>query len=432
MTQINETIKKLFREKVTVKRGIRNRRQKNKKYDDLSKALKKVKQTIKDLDFLREKINIVQKKLDKNKTKKQQKNLESLYRLTSLLEAQHKTRKLIHDNKNNKKHDNIFDFSDIKHNNNDDEINIGDFLNIVENNIVRFENDDIRGILENIKDNHPFIVKGSLKINDNEPSMINSFFTNRDALNERIDKFNEGYDESIPITFTGTLIKYTKSFNRIHRSFYGAGCNSFKKIIEYKGKLCYIPEENECFRKCLEFISTKDLTEEYRDFIKNSKRSKNIMTSARIQPFCKKYNINLGVYNLKHQEILPPSVTEKRICLYIHENHFCLIWRTKNTNFTHALKELKDNFKYETNQISDNILKQVQQYKFPISNEKDCLYAVFAFDIETVNVDYKQYCIPYAAGCYHLDRLKECYNGDLFEEELKIEKQQVHIFVYKN
>ena len=205
-----------------------------------------------------------------------------------------------------------------------------------------------------------------------------------------------------------------------------------KKIVEYRGVLCYIPEENECFRKCLEFTYKKDFTEKYHDFIKNSKTTKNIMTSAKIQPFCKKYGINFGVYNINQQEILPRCVTERRLCLIIHENHFCVIWKTKKTSFTDAIKELEDNSKYEANQITDNILKQVQEYKFPISNEKDCLYAVFAFDLETANVDYKQYFVPYAAGCNHLNRLKECYNGNLSEDELKIERENVHIFDYKN
>ena len=122
------------------------------------------------------------------------------------------------------------------------------------------------------------------------------------------------------------------------------------------------------------------------------------------------------------------SVTERRICPYIHENHFCVIWKTKKTNFTNAIEELENNFEYQPNHITDNILKQVVEYKFPISNEKDCLYAVFAFDFDTVNFQYQEFCEPYAAGCYHLDRLKECYNGDLTEEELEIERQHVHIF----
>ena len=254
----------------------------------------------------------------------------------SLLDSQIKIKHT--DNNEN----NPFDFSDIKHD--DDEIDLGEYLNIIENNIVNFENDDNRKVLENVTDEYPFIIKGELKINDRESSMINAFFSNRDALIERIEKINERYDESVPISFTGLVIKYTKSFNKIRRSYYGAGCDSFKKIIEYRGVLCYIPEENKCFRKCLEFISNKDLSEEYRDFIKNSKTTKNIMTSAKIQPFCKKYNINLGVYNINQQEILPRSVTERRISLYIHENHFCLIWKTKNTTFINAIKKIRRQF----------------------------------------------------------------------------------------
>ena len=60
------------------------------------------------------------------------------------------------------------------------------------------------------------------------------------------------------------------------------------------------------------------------------------------------------------------------------------------------------------------------------------VYTVFSFDLETVNINYKQYCVQYTAGCYHLDRLKECYNGDLSEDELETEREHVHIFDYAN
>ena len=57
---------------------------------------------------------------------------------------------------------------------------------------------------------------------------------------------------------------------------------------------------------------------------------------------------------------------------------------------------------------------------------------MFSFDLETINVIYQEFCEAYAAGCYHLDRLKECYNGDLDEKELEIERQHVHIFDHVN
>ena len=53
---------------------------------------------------------------------------------------------------------------------------------------------------------------------------------------------------------------------------------------------------------------------------------------------------------------------------------------------------------------------------------------VFSFNVETVNVPYQGFCEAYAASCYHLNRLKECYNGDLSEDELGIEREHVHIF----
>ena len=381
-----DKINELYKEIITIKRAIRNRKKRNKNYNDLSlriveirnyigyykndiimlnsrilefKNLKdniilridkikpddeniktlenKIVKTINNIDTVKDLIYKIKEELKNNnlsksrknkiqsKLLKQENNLKALNKtlnhLSSLLETRIKINH-VDTNENNP-----FDFSDIKFDN--DEIDLGEYLNIVENNIVKFENDDIRKVLENVTDGYPFILKGSLKINDKESSMINAFFTNRDALINRIEKINERYDETIPITFTGIVIKYTKSFNKIRRSYYGTGCNSFQKIVEYRGNLCYIPEQNECFRKCLEFISNKDLSEQYRDFIKNSKTTKNIMTSAKIQPFCKKYNINLGVYNINQQEILPRTVTERRICLYIHENHLCLIWKTK-------------------------------------------------------------------------------------------------------
>ena len=152
------------------------------------------------------------------------------------------------------------------------------------------------------------------------------------------------------------------------------------------------------------------------------------MTSAKIQPFCEKHNINLGVYNPKQQEILPRSVTERRICLFIHKKQFCVIWKLEKTKFTDAIKELEKNSEHQPNYINDNILLQIVECKFPISKEKDCLFAVFSFDLEIVNVPYQDFCETYAAACYHLDRLKECYNGDLTEEEIVNERQHVHIF----
>ena len=75
---------------------------------------------------------------------------KTLNHLSSLLETQIK----INHTDNNE--NNPFDFSDIKFDN--DEIDLGEYQNIIENNIVKFENDDIRKVLENVTDEYPFIL----------------------------------------------------------------------------------------------------------------------------------------------------------------------------------------------------------------------------------------------------------------------------------
>ena len=154
------------------------------------------------------------------------------------------------------------------------------------------------------------------------------------------------------------MITYTSVFNKVKRSDYGAGCD-IQKILVYGIDFVYIPETNECFRKSLENIYQKRYIQENCEFIKQLDRCENIKSQARNQPFCRKNNLNLGVYNLKQKTILPRSVTERGVCLYIHSNHFCVIRKTAQSSFPDAIDELEKNFKYESNEITDDNLRQV-------------------------------------------------------------------------
>ena len=197
---------------------------------------------------------------------------------------------------------NLFDFYD-RAQDSDAESDLKKFLDIAKNNVVPFENDSIFDVVDDvIRDKHPFTLKGEIKMNDNDPTLVNNFFKNVNALNKWIEKVNDKYDEILNITFTGELFKYTKTFNKIQRSNYGTGCDSLKKIVESRGNLCYIPAENECFRRSLKLIYKKDFSQENHEFIRESQRNKNIMTSAKRKPFCKKHNINLGVYDPKQKK----------------------------------------------------------------------------------------------------------------------------------
>ena len=79
------------------------------------------------------------------------------------------------------------------------------------------------------------------------------------------------------------------------------------------------------------------------------------MTSATVQPFCRKHNINLGCCD--GFRVCPRNITQRNIALKIHNNHFCPIWKSYNVSFDRAIRELKDNFKVVDNVISDKQVK---------------------------------------------------------------------------
>ena len=220
-------------------------------------------QIIEEIDLLEHRIDVVnnkihnttnQKQLDVLNVSKNELNTRLQNKIIELNSVNHKIR----DNEQYGETD-PFDFSDIKQ---DDEIDLKKFLHIVEHNVVIFENDSIHEVFKNIKDGYPFILKGEIRINDIDTTTINAFFKDGEQFDKRIEKINDKYDENLNITSTGELIRYTKTFNKIQRRNYGTGCDSFEKIVEYRGNLCYIPEENDCFRKCLEYIYKKDFSQQ--------------------------------------------------------------------------------------------------------------------------------------------------------------------------
>ena len=109
-----------------------------------------------------------------------------------------------------------------------------------------------------------------------------------------------------------------------------------KEIVEYHGQNCYIPTSGNCFIKCIKYFTKKDYTEEFLTFIRTEKYRSGVMTSARIQPFCRKYNINIGCFD--GIRINPQNITQRDIALKIHNNHFCLFWKSNGIIFDKATK----------------------------------------------------------------------------------------------
>ena len=52
-----------------------------------------------------------------------------------------------------------------------------------------------------------------------------------------------------------------------------------------------------CFIKCINYSTGKDYAGELLTFIRTEQQRSNVMTSDRSQPFCGKFNINIGCFD---------------------------------------------------------------------------------------------------------------------------------------
>ena len=204
----------------------------------------------------------------------------------------------------------------------------------------------------------------------------------------------------------------TSEFKKVNRSQYGRGTDFKQDIVEYIGNKCYIPTSGNCFIKCINYFTKKDYREEFLTFIRTEQRRSNVMTAARIQPFCRKHNINIGCYD--GFRVCPRNITQRHIALKIHNNHFCLIWKSDGVSFEKAIKELKDNFRVVDNVISDKHVKSYIKYEYKPKKVQYQLTNMVVYDIETFSTIK---CVPYANCIYRLSKISGKYYRDISEKE---------------
>ena len=280
-------------------------------------------------------------------------------------------------------------------------------------------------IVERFDNKNAFRLNGQISIEGSSNKINTSrFFKDGEELGFFIDSILDKYDDIPKTTFTGDIYVHYRNFKEVKRSDYGKWANEFLDIVEYNGNRCYIPNGNGCFLKCINFIYNKDYTNEYYTFLKSFKRQTDVMLRSRIPIFCKRYNIAIGFWCKNKKRIMPQRCTERNKCLYLHNPHYCVIWKeNENDSLSNAAKEVEDNFKYIKNKINNTSLKNVVKYKFPFKEKYNELDNVFIFDIETANIDDK--AVPYAIGLYDLSRLKYRYKKDLTINEIEIEREHV-------
>ena len=110
------------------------------------------------------------------------------------------------------------------------------------------------------------------------------------------------------------------------------------------------------------------------------------MTSARVQPFCRKHNINIGCYD--GFRVCRRNITERNTATKMHNNHFCLIWETDCVSFNKAIEdELEPNFKVVDIVISDKHVKSFNKYEYKSKKVQSQSTNMVVYDIETFNTD---------------------------------------------
>ena len=172
---------------------------------------------------------------------------------------------------------------------------------------------------------------------------------------------NSGYD-SDDVIFTRWLCKLnTLEFKKLNRSHNTRGTGFEQDFVQYISNNCYNPTSGNCSIKCINYFTKKRYTQKFSAFTRTEQRRSNVQTSARIQPFCRK-KINIGYYD--GYRVCPKNIPERNTTLKIHNNHFCLNWKSDGFSFNKAIKELKDNFKLVHNVVSDKQVKNFNKYEY--------------------------------------------------------------------
>ena len=267
---------------------------------------------------------------------------------------------------------------------------------------------------ENLEDcTGDFELIGSMLICEIEQK-TNIMLKNVDDFETVINAIDNGGYDSEDVLFTRWLYKLnTFNFQKVNRFKFGKGSDFRQDIAEHKGNNCYIPSSGSRFLKCIVFFTKKDYTEEILTFIRTEQRRSNVRTSVRVQPFCRKYNINIGYYD--GFRVCPRNITERNVTLKIHNTHFCLFWKSDAISFKKAKEdELEPNFKVVDNVISDKHVKSFIKYEKKPKKVQSQLTNMIVYDIETFNTDR---AFPYANCIYRLSKNSGKYNRDISKKE---------------
>ena len=101
--------------------------------------------------------------------------------------------------------------------------------------------------------------------------------------------------------------------------------------------------------------------------------------------------------------------------MFLHSNHFCLIWKSGGVSFNQAIKELKDNFKIVDNYITEENVNSHFKYEFIPKKIETHLTNFIVYGLETHKTDRAR---PYCTSFHRLSKIAGRYSRDLTPYEI--------------
>ena len=188
------------------------------------------------------------------------------------------------------------------------------------------------------------------------------------------------------VIFTGWLYKlHTLEFINVNLCQNGRSTDFKQDIVEYTGKNCYLPTSGYCFLKCSNHLTDQDYMNDFLTFIRDEQRRSKLMTSARIQTFCKIHNLNKFCYD--EYRVCPINITERNIAVFMYKNQFCLLWKSHGVSFNEAIEELKLNVEVADNVISGKHVESFIKYDYEPEKIQPQLTDMIVFGKGTFNTD---------------------------------------------
>ena len=168
-----------------------------------------------------------------------------------------------------------------------------------------------------------------------------------------------------------------------------------------------IPTSGNCCKKCNDKLNKKDYTEEFVSFLRDEKYRGGSMRISRIHHFYKKHNFYIGYFH--GSRLVPRRITETVICLYIHENHFCVKWKLQNVSFNKTIDEKKSNFRVVDSILCNRHVKCFNKFEYKPKKVHSQLTNAVVYDIKSF-ITIK--CVPYAICIYKSSGISSSYYRD--------------------